>query len=133
MRSRRRRRQFDREGDVVGLDIDGASHHCDLTTLGTVDLPLRAIPSPEKPSVSAHLGGHIGPASSSPGECGAFVRRLRRSSAALRSLRDDDVGPMRRSATVAFADQSRPDGRLCAAKTTESPKPEPRGPVKPRE
>ena len=40
---------------------------------------------------------------------------------------------MRRSATVAFADQSRLDGRLCAAKTTECPKPEPRGAVKPRE
>jgi len=62
------------------------------------------------------------------------VKRVRtRSSAALRSLRDDDASPMRRSATVAFADQSRPNGRLCAAKTTECRTPEPRGSVKPRE
>ena len=61
------------------------------------------------------------------------VKRLRRSCASLRSLRDDDAAPMRLFATVVFADQSRPDGRLCAAKTTESPKPEARGPVKPRE
>jgi hypothetical protein len=62
------------------------------------------------------------------------VKRVRtRSYAALRSLRDDGAAPMRLSATVAFADQSRPNGRLCAAKTTEGPKPEPRGPVRPRE
>ncbi|MGH7104108.1 MAG: DUF2283 domain-containing protein [Acetobacteraceae bacterium] len=32
---------FNVEGEVVGLDIDGASRHLDLTTLETVALPLR--------------------------------------------------------------------------------------------
>ena len=30
------------KGEVVGLDIDRATHHLDLTTLETVALPLRA-------------------------------------------------------------------------------------------
>ncbi|MGH8162512.1 MAG: DUF2283 domain-containing protein [Gammaproteobacteria bacterium] len=30
------------DGEVVGLDIDGASRHLDLTTLETMALPLRA-------------------------------------------------------------------------------------------
>lgn len=30
------------KGEVVGLDIDRASHHLDLTTLEAIALPLRA-------------------------------------------------------------------------------------------
>jgi hypothetical protein len=30
------------KGEVVGFDIDQASHHLDLTTLETIALPLRA-------------------------------------------------------------------------------------------
>ncbi|HLH47809.1 MAG TPA: DUF2283 domain-containing protein [Roseiarcus sp.] len=30
------------KGEVVGLDIDRASHRLDLTTLGAIALPLRA-------------------------------------------------------------------------------------------
>ena len=33
---------FDARGDVVGLDIDQASRKLDLSTLESVDLPLRA-------------------------------------------------------------------------------------------
>ncbi len=33
---------LDAKGEVVGFDIDHASHHLDLTTLETVALPLRA-------------------------------------------------------------------------------------------
>lgn len=33
---------FDASGDVVGLDIDQASRKLDLSTLETVDLPLKA-------------------------------------------------------------------------------------------
>jgi uncharacterized protein YuzE len=33
---------FDAGGDVVGLDIDQASRKLDLSTLETVDLPLKA-------------------------------------------------------------------------------------------
>ena len=29
------------KGEIVGLDIDNARHHVDLTTLETADLPLR--------------------------------------------------------------------------------------------
>ena len=45
----------------------------------------------------------------------------------------DNASPMRPLAIMAFADQSRLISRLCAAKTTESRKPEPRGAVKARE
>jgi len=33
---------FDAGGDVVGLDIDQASRKLDLSTLETIDLPLKA-------------------------------------------------------------------------------------------
>jgi uncharacterized protein YuzE len=33
---------FNAEGEVVGFDIDRASTHLDLTTLETVELPLKA-------------------------------------------------------------------------------------------
>jgi uncharacterized protein YuzE len=33
---------FDVEGPVVGLDIDGASKNLDLTTIETVALPIKA-------------------------------------------------------------------------------------------
>jgi uncharacterized protein YuzE len=33
---------FDADGHAVGIDIDGASHRLDLTTLETVALPIKA-------------------------------------------------------------------------------------------
>ena len=33
---------LDAEGEIVGLDIDHASRHVDLSTLETADLPLRS-------------------------------------------------------------------------------------------
>jgi uncharacterized protein YuzE len=33
---------FDAKGEVVGFDIDHASHKLDLTTLETIELPVRS-------------------------------------------------------------------------------------------
>ena len=72
----------------------------------------------------AHLSeAHIGPSFSSA--CGAASLRFAPSG--------DNAGPMWPLAIVVFADQSRLVSRLCAAKTTESQKPGPRGAVKARE
>lgn len=34
---------FDRSGNVVGLDIDGASHKLDLSRLEAIDLPIASL------------------------------------------------------------------------------------------
>ena len=61
------------------------------------------------------------------------VNLLRRSSASLRSFRDDNAGPMRPLAAMAFVDKSRLLKSALRSKALNSPKPEPRGAVKARE
>jgi hypothetical protein len=65
-----------------------------------------------------NIGGHIGPSSSSPGECEHSSAGF--AAASLRFAHSgDNAVPMGLLAAMAFADQSRLISRLCTAKTME--------------